>query len=261
MGQAAAAGQSGGPMGRQVMQQGGARQVSGGGPPPPPIQQPQQPQQQAPPPPSVGPPAVGPNTPTPQGKAPTAGQAAGPMAQNLNVNAWQQQGQQGGGGQQPNQQVSWQQGQQGQGQGPQTQPLDSNQPYTPPSTQHPEWFDTSISPEQWQAWEKEKMPGCPPNMPYKGRAGQCASKPDDCPEGMQVVGNDAAGNARCVPSNALPGQGGGGGAGPSATAPPGYNQNQLIPGTNAPQLGYYGAMGNMGNLIQAIMALSQGGGQ
>jgi hypothetical protein len=197
-------------------------QMSGGGPPPPPIQQ----QGQMPPPPPM------------QG-----GQAQMPQTQPL----------------QPSQQVSWQQGQQP---NPQTQPLGGgNQPYVPPSAQHPEWFDTSISPEQWQAWEKEKMPGCPPNMPYKGRAGQCASKPDDCPEGMQVVGNDASGSARCVPSNALPGQGGGGGTGASAAAPPGYNQNQLIPGTNAPQLGYYGAMGNMGNLIQAIMALSQGGGQ
>ena len=200
----------------------GARgQVSGGGPPPPPIQ---------------------------------GGQPQPPQTQPL----------------QPSQQVNWQQG----GLQPsQTQPIGgvtsgtqgavpNTAPggYTPPSAQHPEWFDTSISSDQWQAWEKEKMAGCPPNMPYKGRAGQCASKPDDCPEGMQVVGNDASGSAHCVPSNALPQQGGGG-AGASTAAPPGYNQNQLIPGTNAPQLGYYGAMGNMGNLIQAIMALSQGGGQ
>jgi len=147
-------------------------------------------------------------------------------------------------------------------------PTDPNAPPTPPpgttpfvnpSTAHPEWFDTNISPEQWQAWEKDKMAGCPPNMPYKGRAGQCASKPDDCPEGTQVVGNDTAGNARCVPSNALPGQQGGGGATPPGAAPVTTNPNQLIPGTDAPQLGYYGALGNMGPLIQAIIGLSGGG--
>lgn len=78
--------------------------------------------------------------------------------------------------------------------------------YVPPSATDPANYDTNISKDQWQAWEKNKAPaemGCPAGRQYVGREGQCASKPDDCPDGKQVVGNDASGTARCVDSASL----------------------------------------------------------
>lgn len=82
-----------------------------------------------------------------------------------------------------------------------------------------------LSPEQavnqYRAWEKDRMPGCPPDFPYRGREGQCAEKPDDCPDGMHVVGTPG----KCVPNG--PGEEGlpkgpndkGGKAGPPPAPP------------------------------------------
>jgi hypothetical protein len=53
---------------------------------------------------------------------------------------------------------------------------------------------------QYRAWEKDRMPGCPPDFPYRGRNGQCAEKPDDCPDGTHVEGTPG----KCVPNG--PGQ-------------------------------------------------------
>lgn len=51
-------------------------------------------------------------------------------------------------------------------------------------------IDSSYSPEQWKAWDKDFDPTCPSRLPYRGRAGQCAEKPDDCPPGTTMHGND-----------------------------------------------------------------------
>lgn len=87
---------------------------------------------------------------------------------------------------------------------------------------HPEWFDTSIPPAQWQAWLGDLQAGCPDSHPFKSRPDpngrtECASKPDDCPEGFRVLGNDRSGTARCLPAGSFtdggPGGGGIGGGG------------------------------------------------
>jgi hypothetical protein len=83
---------------------------------------------------------------------------------------------------------------------------------------------------QYRAWEKDRMPGCPPDFPYKGRNGQCAEKPDDCPDGMHVVGTPG----KCVPNGPGeenlpkgPNSGGTEGQGQADPAKPVTNGNQL----------------------------------
>lgn len=85
-----------------------------------------------------------------------------------------------------------------------------------------DWRDTNVSSAQWGAWEEEERKrfengtsaqqttpgGCPPDKPFTGRGGQCAYKPDDCPDGTVVQGSDTNGTAKCVPAG-----GGGGGQG------------------------------------------------
>ena len=88
--------------------------------------------------------------------------------------------------------------------------------------QNSDWKDTSRSQAQWDAWTKQEQAlrasgggaqNCPPNLPYTGRNGQCAAKPDDCPDGMHVEGSDTNGTAHCVQGAAGGGGGGGGGWG------------------------------------------------
>lgn len=79
-----------------------------------------------------------------------------------------------------------------------------------------DWKDTTgYDPGQWEAWHQEQnakggaQKGCPPNLPFTGRNGQCAAKPDDCPDGMHVVGTPGT----CVPDGQGGGAGGQGGPG------------------------------------------------
>jgi hypothetical protein len=60
---------------------------------------------------------------------------------------------------------------------------------------------------QWLAWDKHYDSNCPPNAPYRGRAGQCAESPDNCPEGTTLHGSS------CIPHDQVPSFGAGGGAG------------------------------------------------
>jgi hypothetical protein len=89
---------------------------------------------------------------------------------------------------------------------------------------------------QFRAWEKDRMQGCPPDFPYKGRNGQCAEKPDDCPDGMHVVGTPG----KCVPNGPGeegmpkgPNSGKGGGA-PAPPPKPVTFGSQLSMGTGNP---------------------------
>ena len=87
--------------------------------------------------------------------------------------------------------------------------------------QNSDWQDTSsYSPAQWQAWQQQEQAlrakgggaqNCPPNLPFTGRNGQCAAKPDDCPDGMHVEGSDTNGTAHCVSGDAGGGNSGAGG--------------------------------------------------
>ena len=157
---------------------------------------------------------------------------------------------------------------------PQAGPQGSGGPPAPPNAsqqqfnqnlqqfnQNSDWKDNqNYSPDQWAAWQQQEQQlraqgkgaqNCPPNLPFTGRGGQCAAKPDDCPDGMHIEGNDQQGTARCVQNGAPPGAGGGqGGAsgGQGGVAMPQWMQAQgnLLPGTYAPQLGYYGSLGSMG---------------
>lgn len=97
-----------------------------------------------------------------------------------------------------------------------------------------DWRDTNVSAPQWGAWEEEERKrfengtsaqqttpgGCPPDKPFTGRNGQCAYKPDDCPDGMVVQGSDTNGSAKCVPAGSTGGGPGGGtgGAGGSSSS-------------------------------------------
>jgi len=120
-------------------------------------------------------------------------------------------------------------------------------PYVSPAVTDPAHFDPAYSPEQWKAWESQKKAGCPPETPYAGREGQCASKPDDCPEGKQVVGNDAAGTAKCVSPNEIRQQT------TSTQTPPTQTSVQTSTPTQTyvpPQ--YHDPLGGMGTGIQNV---------
>lgn len=89
---------------------------------------------------------------------------------------------------------------------------------------------------QFRAWEKDRMQGCPPDFPYKGRNGQCAEKPDDCPDGMHVVGTPG----KCVQNGPGeedmpkgPNSGKGGGPPPPPPKPVTFG-SQLSMGTGNP---------------------------
>lgn len=98
-------------------------------------------------------------------------------------------------------------------------------------TSHPSDFDTSISREQWRAWLPDLDRGCPSNKPFKtsrpGPGGpisgpeRCVVKPDDCPDGMRVIGNDRSGTAKCLPQNDAAFGGGSGGGYPGGGGGPG----------------------------------------
>lgn len=71
-------------------------------------------------------------------------------------------------------------------------------------------IDSTISDAQWMAWKKHLDPGCPSNAPFRterpGPGGaafsgpdRCVEKPDNCPEGFRVIGNDSNGSAKCLP--------------------------------------------------------------
>lgn len=106
-----------------------------------------------------------------------------------------------------------------------------------------DWKDPVYGEAQWNAWKNEQnakggaQAGCPPNLPFTGRNGQCAAKPDDCPDGMRVVGSDTNGTARCVNESDINanggvgpvgGGGGGGGAG-GAGGVPQFNAPRFTP--------------------------------
>ena len=125
------------------------------------------------------------------------------------------------------------------------------------------------SPQQWEAWNQQeaKLRGqgggaqnCPPNLPFTGRNGQCAAKPDDCPDGMHVEGSDTNGSAKCV-------QNGQGQQAPGMFAGPPMqggqrqqqNPNALLSDTYAPQLGYFGQLGQMNGSGQGGINMQQFG--
>ena len=82
-------------------------------------------------------------------------------------------------------------------------------------------IDSTISDAQWMAWKKNLDPGCPSNAPFKterpGPGGssfsgpdRCVEKPDNCPDGFQVVGRDSGDKiAGCVPAGSAGGTSGG----------------------------------------------------
>lgn len=120
-------------------------------------------------------------------------------------------------------------------------------------SQNSDYKDPTYGNPQWAAWAQEEQQrqangtgakGCPDNLPFTGRMGQCAAKPDDCPDGMQVVGSDTDGSAHCVPSGMGGGGGGFGGGGGGRPMPP-QPRARLLADTFAPQLGYFGQQGAM----------------
>lgn len=82
--------------------------------------------------------------------------------------------------------------------------------------------------DQWKAWDDKYDSSCPPNMPYRGRNGQCDESPDNCPAGTTLHGSTCISNEQ---ANQLFGGGYGGqpqgGQGQAAGGPaaPGLDPN------------------------------------
>ena len=103
-----------------------------------------------------------------------------------------------------------------------------------------DWKDPVYGENQWQAWKNEQnakggpQAGCPPNLPFTGRNGQCAAKPDDCPDGMHVEGTPGT----CVPDGQGAQAGGGFGGGNFGTGTGGFGGGGFTGGGSA---GWYGS--------------------
>lgn len=112
-------------------------------------------------------------------------------------------------------------------------------------------INSTISPEQWQEWDKHYDPSCPEKYPYRGTKlidgkpnNQCAESPDNCPEGYAAFGRD-----ECRPV----GNAGGPGSGaPSYPAGPGG-------GAGGPGSGFYQAsQGGAGGIEELLSRIIRG---
>lgn len=128
---------------------------------------------------------------------------------------------------------------------------------------HPEQFDSRLSPEQWRAWLPDLDRGCPGRRPFRtsrpgpggqtfGGAERCVEKPDDCPEGYRVIGNDASGSARCLPQDSAEFRGGMGGLG--GAGGPGGN----MPGGSGGGGGLGTATGGFGDVDAMLRRIIEG---
>jgi hypothetical protein len=78
-----------------------------------------------------------------------------------------------------------------------------------------ESIDTTVSQDQWQAWEGFRDPNCPADKPYKSERGAagCFEKPVDCPPG-QIPGGPGTSPCRPLRPGEQTGGGPGGSGGP-----------------------------------------------
>lgn len=130
-------------------------------------------------------------------------------------------------------------------------------------------IDSTISDAQWMAWKPDLDSGCPSNKPFKtsrpGPGGsfngpeRCVEKPDNCPDGYRVIGNDQSGTARCLPEGSSEfGGGAPGGGGGYPGSPGGGSTNLLRPSDGSGGTGYQtpgtGGFGGIDAQLQQIIS-------